>query len=73
MRPPRPHLIVFSGLPGVGKTTVARALAARLGAVHLRIDTIEQAMRAAGAERIGPAGYAVATRWPKPTSASATS
>jgi predicted kinase len=60
MRPARPHLIVFSGLPGVGKTTVARALAARLGAVHLRIDTIEQAMRAAGAERIGPAGYAVA-------------
>ena len=56
----RPVLIVFSGLPGTGKTTVAKALAARLRAVYLRIDTIEQAMRAAGAERIGPAGYAVA-------------
>lgn len=57
---PAPRLIVFSGLPGTGKTTVAKMLAARLGAVYLRIDTIEQAMKAAGAECIGPAGYAVA-------------
>jgi predicted kinase len=56
----RPFLIVFSGLPGTGKTTVSKALAVRLRAVYLRIDTIEQAMKAAGAERIGPAGYAVA-------------
>jgi predicted kinase len=35
-------LVAFSGLPGVGKTTLARALADRLGAVYLRIDTIEQ-------------------------------
>ncbi len=55
-----PLLIVFSGLPGTGKTTVSKALAVRLGAVYLRIDSIEQAMKAAGAERIGPAGYAVA-------------
>jgi predicted kinase len=38
-------LIVFAGLPGTGKTSVARELAARLGAVYLRIDTIEQAIR----------------------------
>lgn len=56
----RPLLIVFSGLPGTGKTTVSKALAARLKAVYLRIDAIEQAMKTAGAERIGPAGYAVA-------------
>ena len=56
----RPILIVFSGLPGTGKTTVSKQLAARLCAVYLRIDTIEQAMRTAGAESIGPAGYAVA-------------
>lgn len=56
----RPTLIVFSGLPGTGKTTVSKALAARLCAVYLRIDTIEQAMKSAGAERIGPAGYTVA-------------
>jgi predicted kinase len=55
-----PSLIVFSGLPGTGKTTVSKALAARLRAVYLRIDTIEQAMKAAGAAHIGPAGYAVA-------------
>lgn len=38
-------LIIFGGLPGVGKTTIARALARRLKAVHLRIDTIEQAIK----------------------------
>jgi predicted kinase len=53
-------LIVFSGLPGTGKTTISKPLAARLGAVFLRIDTIEQAVRTAGAPAIGTAGYAVA-------------
>jgi predicted kinase len=56
----RPFLIVFSGLPGMGKTTVPKALAARPRAVYLRIDTIVQAMKSARAERMGPAGYAVA-------------
>ncbi|GGL64809.1 AAA family ATPase [Wenxinia marina] len=41
----RPLLIVLSGLPGSGKTTLAHGLATRFGAVHLRIDTIEQALR----------------------------
>jgi len=41
-------LMILSGLPGTGKTTVARELACRLGAVHIRIDSIEQAIRAAG-------------------------
>lgn len=52
-------LVVFSGLPGVGKTTIARALAASLGAVHLRIDTIEQALRNAG-WKVDGEGYSVA-------------
>lgn len=39
-------LIIFSGLPATGKTAIARELARRLGALYLRIDSIEQAIRA---------------------------
>ncbi|SMF77109.1 Predicted kinase [Tistlia consotensis] len=38
-------LVILGGLPGSGKSTVARLAAARLGAVLLRIDSIEQAIR----------------------------
>ena len=57
-------LIIFGGLPGAGKTTTARALAKELGAVHLRIDTIEQTIRASGmlSSEVGPAGYMVGYR-----------
>jgi predicted kinase len=41
-------LIVISGLPGTGKTAVAAGIAARLNAVHLSIDTAEDAMLGAG-------------------------
>ena len=41
-------LVVISGLPGVGKTTVADLLADRLGAVRLSIDPVEEAMLASG-------------------------
>lgn len=57
-------LIVFGGLPGVGKSAVAAAVARRLRATWLRIDVIEVAMtRALGLPEegdIGPAGYVVA-------------
>jgi len=41
-------LVILSGLPGVGKTSIARALAVALAGVHVRIDSIEQALRDAG-------------------------
>ena len=53
-------LIALGGLPGVGKSTLAASLARRVGAVHLRIDTIEQAMRNVGFEVSGPEGYLAA-------------
>ena len=53
-------LIALGGLPGVGKPTIATSLGRRIGAVHLRIDTIEQAMRNAGLKVSGPEGYLVA-------------
>ena len=51
-------LIIFGGLPGTGKTTLARELARRLLAAYLRIDTIEQAIIRSGVvSQPGPAGY----------------
>lgn len=38
-------LIIFGGLPGCGKTTIAKALARRLNATYLRIDSFEQGIR----------------------------
>lgn len=66
--PVAPVLMVLSGLPGVGKSTIAKALLAQWPALYLRIDTIEQALRDArvvtpgrdGREDLGPAGYMVA-------------
>jgi uncharacterized protein len=38
LSPPSPLLVLTSGLAGSGKTTIARQLALRLGAVHVRSD-----------------------------------
>lgn len=55
-------LIVFGGLPGTGKTTLARLIAKQRRATYLRVDSIEQAIRASGmlAGDVGPSGYLAA-------------
>ncbi len=54
-------LIVFSGLPGTGKSSLARGLAQKTGAVWLRVDSVEQAIKDSGVVpgSIEDAGYRV--------------
>jgi predicted kinase len=42
------RLIVLAGLPASGKSTIARALARRTGAMWLRVDSMDQAIWASG-------------------------
>ncbi len=53
-------LLVFSGLPGTGKSTLAREVARRLRAAYLRVDTVEAALLNAGQARVTVEGYAAA-------------
>ena len=53
--------IIFGGLPGSGKSTIAQSLAIRMKALYLRVDSLEQAIRSSGILAAGtgpgPAGY----------------
>src|ERR1700722_16782873 len=62
LRPAGGTLIEFGGLPGTGKSTLAQRLALRTGAVLLRVDEIEAAMRRNNLtpEQTGVAAYSVA-------------
>ena len=54
------RLVVLSGLPGVGKTSIAEIVAARTGSVHLSIDEVEESILACGLPRgwqVGVAAY----------------
>lgn len=54
------RLVVVSGLPGVGKTTVAEIVAARTRSVHLSIDAVEESILACGLPsgwKVGVAAY----------------
>lgn len=54
-------LVVFAGLPGSGKTTLARRSSGLLGAIYVRIDSIEHAIRTANGQSfdVGDVGYRV--------------
>lgn len=54
-------LLVFAGLPGSGKTTLALRLSESLKAVYIRIDSIEHAIQRANgpAYEVGDLGYRV--------------
>ncbi|TAM89322.1 MAG: ATP-binding protein [Jatrophihabitans sp.] len=56
------RLVAVSGLPGVGKTSVAEILAARTGSVHLSIDAVEESILRCGLTsgwQVGVAAYEV--------------
>ncbi len=53
-----PRLVVFAGLPGTGKSTLAADLSERLGAVWLRVDALEASMLEAGLPRSFETGLA---------------
>ncbi|HIW06915.1 MAG TPA: AAA family ATPase [Candidatus Ignatzschineria merdigallinarum] len=54
-------LFIFSGLPGTGKSTIAKMLIQKIKAVYLRVDTIEQALRShiPSMQEVGPEGYLI--------------
>ena len=53
-------LYIFSGLPGVGKSTIARMLTLKTKAFYLRIDSIEQSLKENGINQIDDKGYVIA-------------
>lgn len=53
-------LYIFGGLPATGKTELAKYLASKIGAVYVRIDTIEQELKSCGFNNLYDEGYKVA-------------
>lgn len=56
----RAVLFIFSGLPAVGKSTIAQYVAKKHKAVYLRIDTIEQGLRDLCNVKVQGEGYRLA-------------
>lgn len=57
-----PILYIFSGLPGVGKSSLASRLAKSIGGTYLKIDTIEQGLRDLSGIKVEGEGYRLAYR-----------
>ena len=56
-------LIIFSGLPGSGKSTMSKLLAEKFKITYLRIDTIEHGLReVCGIDKIDGKGYRLTYR-----------
>jgi predicted kinase len=55
-------LYIFSGLPGSGKTALAKNISKIIGAVYIRIDTIEQGIRDLCNFNVQGEGYRLAYR-----------
>lgn len=53
-------LIILGGLPGAGKSTIAKLVAARRNAVYVRVDEIECALSRHTGGEVGALGYVAA-------------
>jgi 2-phosphoglycerate kinase len=51
------RLLITSGVMGSGKSTVARAVAARLGAIVIRTDAVRKRLRGVGIHERATAGF----------------
>ena len=57
-----PTLYIFSGLPASGKSTLAKLLSHRTGAMYVRVDTIEQGLRDLCNFKVEGEGYRLSYR-----------